>query len=383
MYQRLIKNPQRSTFVFGPRGVGKTTWIQNSLSIATRYDLLDMQLYLELTKDPNALYRQLNRRNPGDWIAIDEIQRVPDLLNEVHRLIEKSRLHFVMSGSSARKLRRGGINLLAGRASNKQMFPLVSAELAEEFDLERSMRYGTLPAALHEDFAVDYLRSYAQTYLAQEIIAESLIRNAGNFSRFLEVAARQNAQIVNPNAIARDVGVSRPTVVNHFQILIDTLMGTWLPVWKLKSGNRQQQQSKFYFFDCGVVRAITQRIAFPPIEEELGFLLETLIYNEMRAFIEYSGLFYPIHYWRTYDGAEIDFIVRSDRSFIAIEVKTSTTWQRKFNRGLNRFSSQIEPHESVKRIGVFRGTHEEHWDDIRILPATEFLSKLWLGEIIS
>ena len=383
MYQRLIKFPGRSAFVFGPRGVGKSTWVNSLLPNAKAYDLLDTRLYLDLTRDPNAFYRALNQRPRGEWVVVDEIQRVPDLLNEIHRLIENPKLNFLMTGSSARKLRRSGVNLLAGRAINRQMFPLVSAELGNDFELDRALRYGSLPMATQDEHVVEYLLAYAQTYLAEEIFQESLVRHAGNFSRFLEVAARQNGQTVNPNGIARDVGVSRPTVVNHFQILFDTLMGTWLSAWKLKSSIRQQQQSKFYFFDCGVLRALTHRVAFPPIDEELGPLLETLIHNEIRAFLEYSGLYYRLHYWRTYDGAEIDFLVPVSDGYVAIEVKNSRSWKNQFNRGFRRFVSQVDPSINVKCIGIYRGPQEEHWDDVYVTPATKFLTMLWDHEIIA
>ncbi len=382
MYNRLLNKASRSTFVFGPRGVGKSTWARQEFPSATTYDLLDQRLFLDLTKDPNTLYRQLARHEPGDWVFIDEIQRVPEILNEVHRLIENRRLNVLMTGSSARKLRRGGVNLLGGRASRKLMFPLVSAELGDDFDLDAALQFGTLPTAVAGSHVIEYLDSYVQLYMQQEIVAETLIRNVGNFARFLEVAARQNGQTVNPTSIARDVGVARATVVSHFEILNDTLLGTWLPTWKKKESNKQLQQSKFYFFDCGVVRAISSRIAEAPSDQEIGVLLETYLHNEIRAFLEYSNLRYPLRYWRTYDGAEVDFVIETPERVVAIEVKSSNAWQQKFNRGLRRFVRESRDPTKIHSMGVYRGSKAEWWDDINVLPVAEFLTRLWQREIV-
>ena len=219
--------------------------------------------FLDLSREPNTLYRELSGSNPGSWVVIDEIQRIPALLNEVHRLIEDRSLNVVMTGSSARKLRTGGFNLLAGRALSLSMFPITAAELAYDFDLDQILHYGALPVALSSSQPQNYLRSYVETYLTQEVLAEAVIRNVGNFARFTEIAARQNAQPTNVSNIARDVGVGRQTVSTHFDILSDTLVGNWLLPWKLKSSNKQLQQSKFYFFDTGVVRGLSAGCRFP------------------------------------------------------------------------------------------------------------------------
>ena len=257
MYTRFLPTPTHSILLFGPRGTGKSTWIRDRFPDAVTYDLLDTGEALRLSKDPHTLYRELATLSSGNWAVIDEVQKVPELLDEVHRLIETLRLRFVLSGSSARKLRRGGANLLAGRAITTSMFPLVSAELPFEINPERALRFGMLPMAVTTDTPQDYLRTYAETYLVQEIQAEALTRNLGAFARFLEIAARRNGQVTNAAGIARDAGINRRTVQNHFEILTDTLVGFWLPPWKLKSATKQVRQSKFYFFDCGVARALT------------------------------------------------------------------------------------------------------------------------------
>ena len=265
VYARLLPTPTRSVFLFGPRGTGKTTWLRDRFPNAATYDLLDTGEALRLSKRPDTLYRELAALPADSWVVIDEVQKVPELLNEVHRLIESRGLRFVLSGSSTRKLRRRGVNLLAGRAINTTLFPLVSAELGVALGVEQALSHGTLPMAVAGESPRDYLRTYAETYLVQEVQAEALTRNLGAFARFLEIAARQNAQATNATSIARDAGIDRRTVQSHFGILIDTLIGCWLPPWKLRSATKQVQQSKFYFFDSGVARALSGRLPYPPI----------------------------------------------------------------------------------------------------------------------
>ena len=381
MYARLLPTPTGSVFLFGPRGTGKTTWIRDRFPTAATYDLLDTREALRLSKAPGDLYRELATLPPGSWAVIDEVQKVPDLLNEVHRLIETHGLRFLLSGSSARKLRQRGVNLLAGRAVTTTMFPLVSAELDFELDVERALSEGTLPMALTGDNPPDYLRTYAETYLVQEVQAEALTRNLGAFARFLEIAARQNAQATNATSIARDAGIDRRTVQSHFAILADTLIGYWLPAWKLKPATRQVQQSKFYFFDGGVVRALSGRLPYPPTQEERGPLMETFILNELRAFLSYSGRHYRPHYWRSYDGAEVDVLCETSAGFVAIEIKAAARWDRRFNRGLHRVRQHLDPRETTC-YGVYLGQRAALWDDVRVLPVLDFLKRLWNGEIL-
>ena len=381
MYTRLLPTPTRSVFLFGPRGTGKSTWIRERFPDATTYDLLDTGEALRLSKDPHALYRELATLSAGDWAVVDEVQKVPGLLDEVHRLIESHRLRFVLSGSSARKLRRSGVNLLAGRAITTSMFPLVSAELSFEFDPERALLFGMLPMAVTTDSPRDYLRTYAETYLVQEIQAEALTRNLGAFARFLEIAARRNGQVTNAAGIARDAGINRRTVQNHFEILTDTLVGFWLPPWKLKSATKQVRQSKFYFFDCGVARALTGRLAYPPASEELGPLAETFILNELRAYLGYSAQDYKLCFWRSYDGVEVDVLCETAAGFVAIEIKASSRWDRRFNRGLHRVRDDLG-NDRTTCYGVYLGERAALWDDVRVLPLVDFLERLWAGEIL-
>ena len=381
MYARLLSPPSGSFFLFGPRGTGKSTWIRERFAGAASYDLLDTREALRLGKAPHALYAELATLAPGATAVIDEVQKAPALLDQVHRLIEEKRLRFVLSGSSARKLRRGGVNLLAGRAVTCAMLPLVSAELNFELDVERALTLGMLPMAVTADDPAAYLRAYAETYLVQEVHAEALTRNVGAFARFLEVAARQNAQATNATAIARDVGVSRATVQNHFEILVDTLIGYWLPAWKLKSANKQVAQSKFYFFDVGVARALSERLPYPPTTEELGPLAEAFVLGELRAYLAYSSLGYKLHYWRSYDGAEVDALCETATGFVAIEVKASRRWERGFNRGLRRVREALGA-ERTTCYGAYLGERRALWDDVQVFPLLDFLKALWNGDVI-
>ena len=381
MYARLLPTPARSVFLFGPRGTGKTTWIRDRFPNAAAYDLLDTGEALRLSKRPDTLNRELDALPADSWVVIDEVQKVPELLNEVHRLIESRGLRFVLSGSSARKLRRRGVNLLAGRATTTTLFPLVSAELGVGLDVEQALSHGTLPMAVAGESPKDYLRSYAETYLVQEVQAEALTRNLGAFARFLEIAARQNAQVTNATSIARDAGIDRRTVQSHFGILSDTLIGYWLPPWKLRSATKQVQQSKFYFFDSGVVRALSGRLPYPPTPEERGPLLETIVLNEIRAFLSYSGRHYVPHYWRSYDGAEVDVLCETAAGFVAVEIKASSRWDTRFNRGLRRVREHLPAHATTC-YGVYLGERAASWGDVRVLPAPDFLKCLWDGEVL-
>ncbi len=381
MYARLLQHPTQSALLFGPRGTGKSTWIRERFPHAAHYDLLDTSETLRLIKDPGALYRELSLRPEGSWAVIHEVQKAPELLDEVHRLIEQRGLRFLLSGSSARKLRRGGVNLLAGRAVTTAMFPLVSAELSFNLNLDKTLRFGTLPMAVDGDNPGEYLRSYAETYLMHEVQAEAFTRNVGAFARFLEIAARQNGQSTNATNIARETGIHRRTVESHFEILNDTLLGYWLPAWKLKPPNRQVQRSKFYFFDCGVARALTGRLAYPPMPEELGALMETFVLNEVRAYLSYSRLDYAVHYWRTYDGTEVDLLLETSDGFVAIEIKASQRWEKRFNRGLLRLAEALgRPGTSC--YGVCACDRPSLWGEVRVLPILDFLQRLWDGELI-
>ncbi len=314
-------------------------------------------------------------------VIVDEIQKVPALLNEVHRIIEEKKIRFILSGSSARKLRESGVNLLAGRAYTYNLFPLVSKEVGFELDLEKQITFGMLPGSFLSANPKKYLQAYAETYLKDEIREEALTRNFGNFARFLEIAARQNGQLANTTAIARDAEVARQTAQGYFDILIDTLIGFWLEPWKLKRSTKQVSHPKFYFFDSGVVRALSGRLPYPTTPEESGPLFECFIINEIRAYLHYKELDYPLHFWRSQGGVEVDILLETSMGYVAIELKNGARWEKKFNRGLHRLSEELGP-SKVSCFGVFMGERQLLIDNVTVYPAIDFLKRLWGNKII-
>jgi predicted AAA+ superfamily ATPase len=327
------------------------------------------------------LYQETAHLPPGTWVIVDEIQKVPALLNEVHRIIEEKNVRFILSGSSARKLRESGVNLLAGRALTYNMFPLVSWEVDFALDLERQISYGMLPMSYLSANPKKYLQAYTETYLKEEIREEALTRNFGNFARFLEIAARQNGQLTNTSGIARDAGVARQTVQGYFDILIDTLIGFWLEPWKLKRTTKQVSHPKFYFFDSGVVRALSGRLPYPATPEESGPLFECFIINELRAYLHYTELDYPLYFWRSQGGIEVDVLLETAKGFVAIELKNGKRWDKRFNRGMLRLSDELGK-SRTNCIGVFMGERPVTLDNIMVYPALDFLKRLWNGELI-
>lgn len=382
MYQRLLKKPNDSILLLGPRGTGKSTWIKALFPQAPLYDLLNSSEALRLSRHPSQIYDELKILQPGSWVMIDEVQKVPALLNEVHRLIEDLKLRFVLSGSSARKLKKESTNLLAGRAVLAPFFPLVSQEVGFEFKGPESYLFGMLPKAFLAERPHAFLKTYVETYLKEEIQAEALTRNIGAFSRFLEIASRQNGQVTNVSNIGRDAQVARQTVEGYFEVLVDTLIGYWLPAWKLKRPTKQISHPKFYFYDVGVTRALSGRLSYAPTKEEKGFLFETWILHEIRAFLSYQELDYPLYYWSSHDQVEVDLLLEDQNGFLALEIKSTPYWEKSFNRGLWRIQEEFKG-KQIRLQGVYCGSRAAQSEDVSVLPVIEFLKKLWAGEIIS
>jgi predicted AAA+ superfamily ATPase len=382
IFNRQLVAPQKSFFLLGPRATGKSTWLKQNFPNALRFDLLRNDTYFDLLAAPSKMREQVMAYNPQDqWIIIDEIQRLPLLLNEVHWLMQEYGYRFALSGSSARKLKRGHANLLAGRALVKHMYPLVEAEYRNAVTLEESLAYGTLPAVVTEpDTRIEQLEAYVGTYLREEIREEAITRNVQTFGRFLEVAALTNGQITNLSNIARDTAIPRATVSTYFEVLIDTLLGYWLPAWTPRAKVKEVNHPKFYFFDCGVVRAIQKLLREPISNEERGILLETRVFIELKAYISYHSIGGDLFYWRTRDGSEIDFIWKRGKKIIAIEVKSSPKWKSEYNQGFKSLStSKIKPDAY---FGIYLGNELLRNDYASILPWKDFLDKLYKGEII-
>jgi predicted AAA+ superfamily ATPase len=385
---RLLKQPTMSFLLFGPRGIGKSTWLYQRLPEAKSFDLLDASLFLELSREPNRLEALIGNQKQGSWVVLDEIQKVPVLLDEVHRLMEKHRWNFALCGSSARKLRRGGANLLAGRALTLSMEGFSAFELKDIFNLDFAMNWGMLPFIWNApESAADILAAYVTTYLKEELQSEGIIRNVPPFLRFLAVAGQLNGQVVNAQNIARDAAVARSTVDTYFSVLVDTLIGHILPAWRPGLKVREAAQPKFYWFDPGVARAAAGLLRDPADRLWQGMSLETLVYHELRVYNEISGKHRPIFYYRTPAGVEIDFVVQSAQKrpgnslrVVAIEAKRSERWDRSWEKPMRNLTAGGGV--TVERmVGVYCGSREYTFDDVMVLPFEQFISRLYEGKI--
>ena len=352
LYKRLTHVPDRSFFLLGLRGVGKSTWAREKLPDALRIDLLDEALFTDLLADPSLFAHMLSGTGRGDWVVVDEVQRVPSLLNEVHRLIEERGVRFALLGSSARKLKTAGTNLLAGRALRKAMHPLTPAELGADFNLDDALRFGTIPLVWTAQDRREVLQSYTQLYLREEIRAEAAVRNLSGFVRFLPIAALMHAQALNVSGLARDAGISRATVEGYIEILEDTLLAVRLPAIEAKLRVRERRRPKLYWTDPGLVRAVKRQLG-PVIAEERGALLEGWVLGLLRAHNEHQRLYDDIGYWAaTESSAEVDFVLARDRQHLVIEVKAAERYNTAMLRGLRAVD---EMPGLVRRILVYRG----------------------------
>ncbi len=385
---RLLTVPDRSFFLFGPRATGKSTWLQDVLPGARRMDLLDTRLALELMREPHRLESHLGGLKIGDWVILDEIQKIPALLDEVHRIMESRRLRFALCGSSARKLKRGGANLLAGRALLRHMEGFTSAELGKDFHLERALEWGTLPIVLQaQGYEGDVLESYVHTYIREEIKAEGIVRQVPPFLRFLSVAGQLNAQIVNASNVARDAAVPRVSVDAYFEILVDTLLGHFLAAWQPGLKVRERVRPKFYWFDPGVARFAAGLGAEPVDRAWKGFALETLVFHELRVFNETSAKRRPLAYYHTASDVEIDFVVETRKrktggkpSVVCVEVKSADRWDRSWDRAMRELAASGRV-QVDGLYGVYRGSRRLEFDGVQVLPVMDFLSALHAGEV--
>ncbi|NOT54257.1 MAG: ATP-binding protein [Deltaproteobacteria bacterium] len=382
MYTRLLPVPSHTFFLFGPRGTGKTTWLQQHFPAAKWFDLVRTEELLRLMRRPEEFRTEIEALLGDHWIVVDEIQKYPTLLNDVQALIAThgNRFRFALTGSSARKLRRMEVNLLAGRALTRSFFPLTGAELEYDFDIDDLLRFGCLPKVRTEpEIAVDILEAYAATYLKEEIQQEALVKDLGSFTRFLDIAALMNGQIVNVAAIARDAAVARPTVQRYFDTLIDTLIGVWLPAWRPRVKVKEVQHAKFYFFDPGVVNALAGRLRDPLDKQDQGFLLETLVLHELRAAMTMRNCGGLLSYWRTPTGTEIDFIWSRAKIAIGIEIKLSTVWKREFGAALKELHAATHLQQC---FAVYLGATRLKDGPIEVLPLKTFMQALATGEIL-
>ena len=375
MLKRVLKPPEQTFFLLGPRGSGKTTWLRATFSDAHVIDLLSEETYQRLLANPGQFGDELRAVPAGRWVIVDEVQRLPSLLNEVHRFIEERGQNFVLCGSSARKFKRGGVNLLAGRALYRSMHPFVPEELGQQFDLEEILRYGTLPIVWDSTAKQETLSAYAQLYLKEEIQAEALVRNLPGFARFLPIAALFHAQTVNVTNIAREAGVARTTVTGYLDILEETLLCFRLRAYETKLRVRERKLPKWYWCDPGIVRGM-KRVTGTIAPEERGALFEGIVAQLLRAYKDYRGICDDIYYWATSGRStmEVDFILVRGSDLIAIEAKSGNTFADAWCKGLRA----IGPLEGLRRrIVVYpRGPVMRTKDGIDVLPFKHFAEEL-------
>lgn len=367
---------KESTFLWGARQTGKSTLLKNLFPDATYFDLLLAREYDRFLRNPSLLKEILVTTGFSNPVIIDEIQRIPSLLNEIHWLIVNKNTQFILSGSSPRNILRSGGNLLGGRALRHELYPLISAEIPD-FDLVKALNGGLLPRHYQAANPHKLLSAYIGSYLRDEILTEAKIRNITSFSRFLEAAAFSNGEMVNYSNIAAECGVSSPTVKEYFQILEDTMTGRFLQSYQKKPKRRVILAPKFYYFDIGVANFLLKRGRIEQGSEAFGKAFEHFIYQELYAHSHYSDINYSISYWHTASQLEVDFILGDHE--VAVETKSTSMVNPRHLKGLKSFA---EEYKVKKSIIVSTDPYPRQIDNITVLPWQVFLNSLWAGEII-
>lgn len=381
MLERLLKLrevEEDSLFLWGSRQTGKSTLLKTLFPKARLYDLLKTDVRMALLLRPSLLREECEMLDEGELVIIDEVQKVPALLDEVHWLIENRGLRFVLSGSSARKLRRSGANLLGGRALRRTLFPLVSVEIPD-FDLKRALNNGMLPRHYLAADPSKRIQAYIGDYLQQEIVEEAIVRQLDAFTRFLQVAALSNTEIVNYTNVAQNCGVSAKTVKEYFSILEETMLGFYLPAFTHVVKRRLIQSSKFYYFDVAIANHLLHRTPLQPGTDIYGHALEHLVVQELRAYLSYYyGEDKTLSYWRTLDNKyEVDVIIGDAE--IAIEIKSSDNVTSHDTKGLKAFG---EEHPDAKLILLSMEERPRMLNGIEVWSVTQFLQRLWSGKVL-
>ncbi len=382
MFKRKCDLPESGSetfFLWGSRQIGKSTLLREAYPAGRWVDLLRAEEFRRYLSRPESLREEIEADppEPGRQVVIDEIQKVPALLDEVHWLIENRGLHFALCGSSARKVKRGAANLLGGRAMRYELHGLTAAELGPEFDLDRILNHGYLPRIYQASRPRKMLDAYVADYLKEEVAAEGLVRNLPSFSDFLDIASLSDCEIVNFSNIARECGVSSHTTKSHFEILEDTLLGRWLPAYRKRPKRRVIRAPKFYFVDVGVVNRLARRGELLAGSELYGKAFENWVFHELSAFVSYCDYDGELSYWRLASGIEVDFVMGDMK--VAIEAKSSERITQGHLKGLRVLA---EDHPNVgRRIVVCRETRARKTEDgIEILPVAGFVKRLWDGD---
>jgi len=367
----------KSVLLLGPRRTGKTQYLKNQLKPDRVYNLLINRDFVKLAANPGLIREEL--RDKDRLVVVDEIQKLPSLMDEIHDLIEAGGSRFLLTGSSARKLRRTHTSLMAGRARVHHLWPFTYAELSAGrkplFDLQKILTHGSLPPVYFSPSPAQELEDYAGAYLKEEIQAEAIVRKIENFSRFLRVAALTNAKLVNFNEVARDAQVPPRTIIEYFNILEDTLLGNMVPPFRHAASRKAYSMGKFYFFDIGVANSLAGIAQVPRATPAYGDALEHLVYLELKAYKSYKNKAEPIQFWRTYEGNEVDFVVGDS---IGIEVKATEMAHAGHLKGLSNLDGQ---HRLKRKIVVSSDARKRSLGGVEIIPVLEFLGMLWAGEI--
>ncbi len=376
-YNRFIdlqkESASKNLFLFGPRQTGKTLLLKKTFPHSPFYNLLLADLFLKVSQRPSIIREELLAQEKfSQPVIIDEIQKLPLLLDEVQYLIEEYGYRFILTGSSARKLKRGGANLLGGRARTKHLYPLVTREIPD-YDLIRILNFGSIPSIYNSSQPEEDLQDYVGNYLKEEIQAEGLVRKIENFSRFLQVAALVNAELVNFASIASDAQVPARSVAEYFTILQDTLIGTLLEPFTKSKKRKAITTAKFYFFDVGVCNVLAGRKGIKPKTELFGKVLEHFIFTELKAFLHYRNDPRPLFFWRSKSGYEVDFLLGDE---VAIEVKGTDSAGKRHCNGLKALAEEIE---LKKKIIVSMDSSPRKMGEIEIYPVKVFLQRLWEG----
>ena len=374
----LLENSENeSVFLFGARQTGKSTLIKEKFPEARYYDLLKSDVFERLFRSPWLFREELDMCLPNELIIVDEIQKIPQLLDEVHWLMHNRKLRFLLCGSSARKLKRCGANLLGGRAIRETLYPLVSAEIPN-FDIIKAVNYGLLPQHYLSPNPRKKLQAYVGNYLQEEIREEAQLRNLRAFTRFLEISGLTNGEIVNFANIATDCGVSAPTTKEYFSILEETMFGYFVPAFTKTVKRRLKQAPKFYLFDVGVANYLAKRKSLLPGSLDFGKAFEHLVIHELTAYLSYSSSEETLSYWRTATGYEVDVVLGDAQ--VAIEIKSCEEVKSRHLKSLKAFS---EEHPQARLIAVSLDSAPRRMNNVEIYPVADFLKLLWAGKIIS
>ena len=368
---RFFQESQQSFFLFGPRGTGKSTWLRHHYPQALFLDLLDPEVFRAYSAKPERLREVVEAQAPGRTIIIDEIQKLPQLLDVVHLLMEsREGLHFVLTGSSARKLKRSGVDLLAGRALVRTLHPFMASELGKGFSLKDALAVGLIPLVVDSPNPEETIRSYVAIYLKEEVQTEGLVRSIGGFSRFLESISFSHGAVLNISDVARDCHVERKTAEGYISILEDLLLAFRVPVFTRRAKRTLSSHPKFFYFDSGVFRSVRPVGPLDSPQEIEGAALEGLVAQHLRAWIAYSGDQSTLFFWRTKSGNEVDFVVYGRDVFCALEVKNTAKINTKMLQGLLAFK---EDYPEAKILFLYRGRERLKTKGVLCLPVQEFL----------